>query len=86
MNIERAEALHVELLQSLPGTGNATSALTAAVELHAPERGYGELADCQCCMGAREEALPWPCETIAVINAYAHVDGIPAGAEAWRSA
>lgn len=85
MNIEQAEALHVELLQNLPGpAGDARDALSEVVKLHAPKRGYGTDADCRACMGAQEEYLPWPCVEIAMINAWAHVDGIPAGAEAWR--
>jgi hypothetical protein len=34
----------------------------------------------------QEEYADWPCQTIAVINAYAHVDGIPCGSEAWLNA
>lgn len=84
MNIEEAEQLHVELLQNLLGpAGDARDALSEVVKLHAPERGYGAGADCAVCMNWHEESVAWPCRTVAVINAYAHVDGIPAGAEAW---
>jgi hypothetical protein len=83
MNIEEAEALHVELLQNLPGTGDATSALSAVVELHAPKINYTDRAVCSLCPTWREESAPWPCATIAEVNAYAHVAGIPAGLEAW---
>ena len=80
MKIEEAEALHVELLQSLPGTGNATSALTAVVELHRPVRD-GRDSGCDNCVTWLEERAPWPCRTISAINTYAHVSGIPTTAE-----
>jgi hypothetical protein len=83
MNIEEAEALHVELLYNLPGFGNATAALSAVVELHAPKINYDDEAVCSLCLGGQEASVPWPCATVAEINAYAHVAGIPAGVEAW---
>lgn len=82
MNIEEAAALHVELLYNLPGSGGATSALSDIVNLHAPMRD-GDRAACRNCVTFQEERKDWPCETIATINTYAHVDGIPAGAEQW---
>lgn len=81
MNIEEAERLHVELLQNLPGpAGDAASALSEVIKLHAPVRD-GRRAACRTCATWQEEREDWPCGEIAVINAYAHVDGIPAGAE-----
>jgi hypothetical protein len=85
MNIETAERLHVELLQNLPGTGGATSALSAVVELHRPVHDAypDQPAWCGVCFNAQEEHTRWPCITVAEVNAYAHVDGIPSGVEAW---
>ena len=82
INIERAEALHVELLQNLPGTGDATSALSEVIKAHEPVPG-GAHASCEICLSTDEEGMIWPCVTIAIVNAYVHVDGIPLGAEAW---
>lgn len=83
MNIEEAERLHVELLQSLPGpAGDAASALSEVVKAHGPVP-RGAHASCEICLSSDEDGMLWPCVTIAVINAYAHVDGIPAGASAW---
>jgi hypothetical protein len=81
MNIDEAEALHVELLQSLPGTGDATSALSDVVRLHRPTA-YPTmpfLVECRGCdMGPHPEGpADWPCSTIETINAYAHVAGLP---------
>jgi hypothetical protein len=76
MNIEEAEALHIELLQNLPGNGDATSALSAVVSLHAPSadgwdcKGCGPWSDITRMRG-------WPCLTIKAVNAYAHVQGLP---------
>lgn len=89
MNIEEAERLHVELLQNLPGpAGDAASALSEVIETHAPtlDRSPDGHASCKVCFNAQETPLEWPCLTIAVINAYAHVDGIVASAEAWWNA
>lgn len=82
MNIEEAEALHVELLQSLPGTGDATSALSGVVKLHRPAETIPTsdgriLLHCEQCFNDRYEDS-WPCATIITINAYAHVSGLPA--------
>lgn len=86
MNIEEAERLHVELLQNLPGpAGDAVSALSAVVELHKPvgDAYPDQPAWCGVCFNAQEEHARWPCITVAEVNAYAHVQGIPAGVEQW---
>lgn len=82
MNIQEAERLHTELLQSLPGpAGDAASALSAVIRLHAPTA-YPTmpfLVECRGCdMGPHPEGpADWPCSTIAEVNSYAHVDGLP---------
>lgn len=86
MNIEQAEALHVELLQNLPGpAGDARDALSEVVQRHRPVKD-GRRAACRSCVTFQEERADWPCAELAVINAYAHVDGIPAGIEQWDEA
>jgi hypothetical protein len=76
MNIEQAEMLHVKLRQELPGDGDARSALDAVVQLHAPS---SDGWDCKGCGPWSDitRQRGWPCETIATINAYAHVEGLP---------
>jgi hypothetical protein len=82
MNIEQAEMLHVKLRQELPGDGDARSALSTVVELHAPvaeivlTRGRF-LLHCAECFNERVYEDNWPCRTIIAVNAYAHVEGLP---------
>lgn len=80
MNDVEAEALHLELLQSLPGDGDAKAALSATVEVHRPIRD-GRRAACRNCVTWTEEQHDWPCETVVTINQWAHVDAIMA---AWQ--
>ena len=75
----QATALHTELLQDLPG-GPGLDVLTAVLNVHAPIRD-GRYAACRNCVTWLEERAPWPCETIAVANQWAHVDEIMA---AWQ--
>lgn len=82
MDIETAERLHVELLQNLPGgSGDARSALSEVVELHAPKapRSMPCMVTCKGCdLGPHPEDSPdWPCSTIATVNSYAGVNGLP---------
>jgi hypothetical protein len=81
-HIDQAKALHVELLQNLPGpAGDARDALSAVVKLHAPAApdAMPYLITCNGCdLGPHPEGgADWPCSTIETINAYAHVPGLP---------
>jgi hypothetical protein len=79
MNIEQAEMLHVKLRQELPGGGDARSALSTVVELHAPVVEHfreGNFLRCDQCFNDTI-ADNWPCRTIIAVNAYAHVEGLP---------
>ena len=76
MNLADALRLHLVLLQAC--VGEVTSAV---VKLHRPDEGayapktYAECNGCDAGLYA-ESGIDWPCRTILVINAYAHVDEI----------
>lgn len=76
MNDVKAEALYFELRANLPG-GEAREALSAVLEVHRPIRD-GRRAACRTCKTWAEDREPWPCETVAVANQWAHVDAIAA--------
>ena len=87
MRYDEATALHVELLQSLPGGGgDSAEALSRVVGHHTPAWASrfrppkpDDYARCQGCDPGdyADASAEWPCSTIEIVNAYAHVQGLP---------
>jgi hypothetical protein len=84
MNIEQAEMLHVKLRQELPGDGDARSALSTVVELHAPVVEHRSSREGNFLLTLRGvlqrhdlRRTTGRAATIIAVNAYAHVEGLP---------